>query len=99
MTVNQNVNASNLLLVRSQTAQITPTDNGKNSDATGFADVLANSSRKVSAQESNSDVKKDNADPDVKQPADDVKQAHKITERQTDDRSTESKAVENDTEI
>ena len=99
MTVNQNVNASNLLLVCSRTAQITPTDNGKNSDATGFADVLANSSRKVSAQESNLDVKKDNADPDVKQPTDNVKQAHKITERQTDDSSTESKAVENDTEI
>lgn len=99
MTVNQNVNASNLLLVRSQTTQTTPTDNGKNPDATGFADVLANSSRKVSAQESNADVKKDNADPDVKQPTDDVKQAHKMTERQTEDGSTESKAVENDTEI
>ena len=99
MTVNQNVNASNLLLVRSQTTQTTPTDNGKNPDATGFADVLANSSRKVSAQESNADVKKDNADPDVKQPTDDVKQAHKMTERHTEDGSTESKAVENDTEI
>lgn len=99
MTVNQNVNASNLLLVRSQTTQTTPTDNGKNPDATGFADVLANSSRKVSTQESNADVKKDNADPDVKQPTDDVKQAHKMTERHTEDGSTESKAVENDTEI
>ena len=99
MTVNQNVNASNLLLVRSQTTQTTPTDNGKNPDATGFADVLANSSRKVSAQESNADVKKDNADPDVKQPTDDVKQAHKMTERHAEDGSTESKAVENDTEI
>ncbi len=99
MTVNQNVNASNLLLVRSQTTQTTPTDNGKNPDATGFADVLANSSRKVSAQESNADVKKDNADPDVKQSTDDVKQAHKMTERHTEDGSTESKAVENDTEI
>lgn len=99
MTVNQNVNASNLLLVRSQTTQTTPTDNGKNPDATGFADILANSSRKVSAQESNADVKKDNADPDVKQPTDDVKQAHKMTERHTEDGSTESKAVENDTEI
>ena len=99
MTVNQNVNASNLLLVRSQTTQTTPTDNGKNPDATGFADVLANSSRKVSAQESNADVKKDNADPDVKQPTDDVKQAHKMTERHTEDGSTESKAVENDTDI
>lgn len=99
MTVNQNVNASNLLLVRSQTTQTTPTDNGKNPDATGFADVLANSSRKVSAQESNADVKKDNADLDVKQPTDDVKQAHKMTERHTEDSSTESKAVENDTEI
>ena len=99
MTVNQNVNASNLLLVRSQTTQTTPTDNGKNPDATGFADVLANSSRKVSAQESNADVKKDIADPDVKQPTDDVKQAHKMTERHTEDGSTESKAVENDTEI
>lgn len=99
MTVNQNVNASNLLLVRSQTTQTTPTDNGKNPDATGFADVLANSSRKVSTQESNADVKKNNADPDVKQPTDDVKQAHKMTERHTEDGSTESKAVENDTEI
>lgn len=99
MTVNQNVNASNLLLVRSQTTQTTPTDNGKNPDATGFADVLANSSRKVSAQESNADVKKDNADLDVKQPTDDVKQAHKMTERHTEDGSAESKAVENDTEI
>lgn len=99
MTVNQNVNASNLLLVRSQTTQTTPTDNGKNPDATGFADVLANSSRKVSAQESNADVKKDNADPDVKQPTDDVKQAHKMTERHAEDGTTESKAVENDTEI
>lgn len=99
MTVNQNVNASNLLLVRSQTAQTTPTDNRKNPDATGFADVLANSSRKVSAQESNADVKKDNADPDVKQPTDDVKQAHKMTERHAEDGTTESKAVENDTEI
>ena len=53
MTVNQNVNASNLLLVRSQTTQTTSTENGKNTDATGFADVLANSSRKVSTQESN----------------------------------------------
>ena len=99
MTVNQNVNASNLLLVRSQTTQTTPTDNGKNPDATGFADVLANSSRKVSTQESNADVKKDNADPDVKQPTDDVKQAHKMTERHAEDGTTESKAVENDTEI
>lgn len=99
MTVNQNVNASNLLLVRSQTTQTTPTDNGKNPDATGFADILANSSRKVSAQESNADVKKDNADPDVKQPTDDVKQAHKMTERHAEDGTTESKAVENDTEI
>ena len=99
MTVNQNVNASNLLLARSQTTQTTPTDNGKNPDATGFADVLANSSRKVSAQESNADVKKDNADPDVKQPTDDVKQAHKMTERHAEDGTTESKAVENDTEI
>ena len=99
MTVNQNVNASNLLLVRSQTTQTTPTDNGKNPDATGFADVLANSSRKVSAQESNADVKKDNADLDVKQPTDDVKQAHKMTERHAEDGTTESKAVENDTEI
>lgn len=99
MTVNQNVNASNLLLVRSQTTQTTPTDNGKNPDATGFADVLANSSRKVSTQESNADVKKDNADPDVKQPTDDVKQAHKMTERHAEDGITESKAVENDTEI
>ena len=99
MTVNQNVNASNLLLVRSQTTQTTPTDNGKNPDATGFADVLANSSRKVSAQESNADVKKDNADPDVKQPTDDVKQAHKMTEQHAEDGTTESKAVENDTEI
>lgn len=99
MTVNQNVNASNLLLVRSQTTQTTPTDNEKNPDATGFADILANSSRKVSAQESNADVKKDNADPDVKQPTDDVKQAHKMTERHAEDGTTESKAVENDTEI
>lgn len=99
MTVNQNVNASNLLLVRSQTTQTTPADNGKNPDATGFADILANSSRKVSAQESNADVKKDNADPDVKQPTDDVKQAHKMTERHAEDGTTESKAVENDTEI
>lgn len=99
MTVNQNVNASNLLLVRSQTTQTTSTENGKNTDATGFADVLANSSRKVSTQESNVDVKNDNADQDVKQPTDDVKQAHKITERHTEDSSTESKAVENDTEI
>ena len=99
MTVNQNVNASNLLLVRSQTTQTTSTDKGKNPDATGFADVLANSSRKVSAQESNADVKKDNADPDVKQPTDDVKQAHKMTERHAEDGTTESKAVENDTEI
>ena len=99
MTVNQNVNASNLLLVRSQTTQTTPTDNGKNPDATGFADVLANSSRKVSTQESNADVKKDNADPDVKQPTDDVQQAHKMTERHAEDGTTESKAVENDTEI
>lgn len=99
MTVNQNVNASNLLLVRSQTTQTTSTDKGKSTDATGFADVLANSSRKVSAQESNADVKKDNADPDVKQPTDDVKQAHKMTERHAEDGTTESKAVENDTEI
>ena len=35
----------------------------------------------------------------MKQPTDNVTQAHKITERQTDDSSTESKAVENDTEI
>lgn len=99
MTVNQNVNASNLLLVRSQTTQTTSTDKGKSTNATGFADVLANSSRKVSTQESNADVKKDNADPDVKQPTDDVKQAHKMTERHAEDGTTESKAVENDTEI
>lgn len=99
MTVNQNVNASNLLLVRSGTVQTTSTDNGKNTDATGFADVLANSSKKVSVQESNTDVKKDNADSGIKQPTDDVKQDHKITERHTEDSSTESKAVEDDTEI
>lgn len=99
MTVNQNVNASNLLLVRSGTVQTTSTDNGKNTDATGFADVLANSSKKVSVQESNTDVKKDNADSGIKQPNDDVKPDSKITERHTEDSSTENKAVENDTEI